>query len=813
MRGCTFLAAFLAAATRVGGHPICTDDTPPVVDQVLEFCPAQQAGVCCTDLDEDALEIIFQDAGTISDECAGYYKQVVCARCHSYSGHLYARLWPPLPIQDGLTMKKDFCRDFVDACTGEGNLEFPTYSQDSGTFDYCEMHAGPESQIEYYWSYPFVQETTFEPGLTLAFPNLDDDDKPGQTLTLKQSPDGSMFWIVGQLGEIIKVDAGDTGATAAPVINLGPHNTPSLDVNPTGVFWVASEEGLLDVAFDPNFTSGSGDAFYLSYTVKYDGDNRPRNRFSKFLYYPGDPGLTRASEETLLTTITKIAPIHASGWLDFRPSDFKNPGPVGTAHDIYWSSGDGGKKVDQQNRGQDPTNLLGAIIRISVSATTAGYTIPEDGNNVAGGGDSDIREEICAYGFRNPFRCGFDLETDKLYCGDVGHNRVEEIDLIECGKNYGWRILEGDRCHAELTEDVDCDAYDEASDRLGFTSPYFQYCHDDYDSTQASEQGNIAGIDVCGDRQITGRCVIGGYVYRGELFADLLYGAYVFGDNETRNIHYILEADDGTITVGNIISDGSVAVIGFAQGTNGEMMVIDQAYDIYHLPCGDLCDSTCLDKSENLPTFQSEGCFVEVASDQALPIQAPGCPNGQDAMTAEICFGRCFDSPYFATQYGRECWCGSDDGYTQHGPSTGCNVDCRGNPGEICGGSFAASVYRNNEFVPDAAVPPGTPSPVNPPDFTPLGCFQDKRNDRIMTRGSRSDTNMKAEVCVEICVDSPFFATQYGRECWCGSTNDYYRHGESTGCTVECTGNADEICGGGYAASVYSNDGVKSVRF
>ena len=43
----------------------------------------------------------------------------------------------------------------------------------------------------------------------------------------------------------------------------------------------------------------------------------------------------------------------------------------------------------------------------------------------------DALPEICASGFRNPFRCSFDRADDTLYCGDVGHTNVEEVDIIE----------------------------------------------------------------------------------------------------------------------------------------------------------------------------------------------------------------------------------------------------------------------------------------------------------------------------------------------------------------------------------------------
>ena len=64
------------------------------------------------------------------------------------------------------------------------------------------------------------------------------------------------------------------------------------------------------------------------------------------------------------------------------------------------------------------------------------------------------------------------------------------------------------------------------------------------------------------------------------------------------------------------------------------------------------------------------------------------------------------------------------------------------------------------------------------------------------------------QICVGLCVDSPFFATQFGAECWCGSSDNYDRHGSSTQCNMDCAGTAGEICGGSNTASVYSNNGV-----
>lgn len=75
--------------------------------------------------------------------------QVACGPCHSYSSHLYERLGGELGVEDGMTMKSDFCEELVSTCAGE--INFPTYDGDS----YCEKHVGDSEMI---WSFPIDEE-------------------------------------------------------------------------------------------------------------------------------------------------------------------------------------------------------------------------------------------------------------------------------------------------------------------------------------------------------------------------------------------------------------------------------------------------------------------------------------------------------------------------------------------------------------------------------------------------------------------------------------------------------------------------------
>ena len=96
--------------------------------------------------------------------------------------------------------------------------------------------------------------------------------------------------------------------------------------------------------------------------------------------------------------------------------------------------------------------MLGSVLRIDVDKKDPGkeYAVPPTNPFV---GYSNVHPEIWAYGLRNPWRCSIDRGdrqtgegAGRVFCGDVGQSRYEEIDIIEEGRNYGWRAFEGDSC-------------------------------------------------------------------------------------------------------------------------------------------------------------------------------------------------------------------------------------------------------------------------------------------------------------------------------------------------------------------------------
>lgn len=241
----------------------------------------------------------------------------------------------------------------------------------------------------------------------------------------------------------------------------------------------SGENGLLGLAFDPGFASNG--RFYVNYTAASDGATVIEAYTAS---NPASGAASSASAELVLRIASNGRSNHKAGWIGFRPGDSA----------LYIATGDSGGGNDPDQRAQDLNSLLGKMLRITPTPG-GGYTVPADNPFVGIAG----RDEIWAYGLRNPYRNSFDRQTGELWIGDVGQSTREEINREAAdsagGLNYGWRAREGRGDNPGVGDAAPANAVD----------PVFDYLHS-------------AGL---------GRSVIGGYVVRGDAE---LEGQYLFGD-------------------------------------------------------------------------------------------------------------------------------------------------------------------------------------------------------------------------------------------------------------------------------------------
>jgi glucose/arabinose dehydrogenase len=259
------------------------------------------------------------------------------------------------------------------------------------------------------------------------------------------------------------------------------------------------ERGLLGLAFHPAFAQNGRVFVYYSAPATNADDNHD-NVLSEFHADPGTDRADPASERVILR-FGQPQPNHSGGGLGFGPDGL-----------LYLGTGDGGGRGDADpghapgGNAQDPTRLLGKVLRIDVDGDgDEPYAIPPD-NPFAD--DDGGRPEIFALGFRNPWRLTWEPAGDRrLLVSDVGFGRYEELDVVEAGGNYGWRVREGMHCLdlAEPLEDLEsCPEADD--DGRPLVDPVLEYSHQD-----------------------VGLAIVGGFVYRGSEMPDLR-GRYVFGD-------------------------------------------------------------------------------------------------------------------------------------------------------------------------------------------------------------------------------------------------------------------------------------------
>ena len=335
-------------------------------------------------------------------------------------------------------------------------------------------------------------------------------------LALKNAGDERLF-VVEQGGVIKIVD-----------LNGVVNTTPFLDIQ--SIVNAGGERGLLGLAFHPEYQTNG--RFFVHYSNS-SGDTQ----ISEFSVSTSNPDIANPNSEVMLLTVSQPFSNHNGGTIAFGPQDGY----------LYIGLGDGGGGGDTNNNAQNPTLLIGKLLRIDIDTQSGGnnYGIPSDNPFI---GDPNTRDEIWATGLRNPFRFTMDPETNSIWIGDVGQNAREEVNkasLSQAGLNYGWRCYEG---NAPFNTSG-------CPDESELTFPVFDY----------SWNG--------------GGSVIGGYVYRGDLYADL-QDVYVFGDID--GMISTLDIDDNYINQGQFPGTW----VAFGQDINKELYSVNLGGSIFKIAGG-----------------------------------------------------------------------------------------------------------------------------------------------------------------------------------------------------------------------------------
>jgi glucose/arabinose dehydrogenase len=328
-------------------------------------------------------------------------------------------------------------------------------------------------------------------------------------------PGNGDVWIAEQTGKIKVVKNGKLS------------NEPFLDVAAKMVRVNGSydERGLLGLVLHPKFSSNK--KFYIFYSAPGSGKVDNKGVLAEYKLLPNsdkaDPNSGR-----VIFTVDEPESNHNGGCLQFGRDGY-----------LYVTLGDGGGAGDRHGEfgnGQKMDTWLGKILRIDVN-TDKGYRVPADNPFV---NRTDVKPEIWAYGLRNPWRFSFDKASGQLFAGDVGQDNWEEVDVVEKGANYGWRITEGNHCFNPSSGCV----------VKGISMPIFDYSHHE------------------------GICVIGGYVYNGQQLP-ALKSKYIFAD-WTGPVFYLQKSGStwlrGKIALQNYPEN--LKITGFGEDPAGEVYIL-----------------------------------------------------------------------------------------------------------------------------------------------------------------------------------------------------------------------------------------------
>lgn len=290
----------------------------------------------------------------------------------------------------------------------------------------------------------------------------------------------------------------------------------------------SNEQGLLGVAFHPNFFSNG--YLYVNYTNANNNTMVDRYTISAANANEVDP-----TSKLNILNIPHTYTNHNGGEMHFGKDGY-----------LYISTGDGGSAGDPDNNAQNNASMLGKILRINVDAPAGGlnYSIPAD-NPISG-------NPLYVKGLRNPFRWSFDRYTGDMWIGDVGQSAKEEIDYLPkaeiAGSNLGWRCYEGNN------------AYNTSG-----CGPQSSYKAPLYDFTYSS----------------TSKSIIGGVRYRGYKYPDLK-GYYFAIDYFSSSIKLINNINGVWTSTSQSLAATFTNLCDFGESEDGELYAVDHNTNVVY---------------------------------------------------------------------------------------------------------------------------------------------------------------------------------------------------------------------------------------
>ena len=353
-------------------------------------------------------------------------------------------------------------------------------------------------------------------------------------VTLVTSPPGDRRLFALELEGRIRVIA-DGQVIAEPFLDL------SDDLG--GPVVADNELGLLGLAFHPAYATNR--QFFVFYTADNPDPTDPMHPFvdvlERYTASATDPLRADPASGVVVLSIPDPFGNHNGGMIEFGNDGL-----------LYIGTGDGGGAGDPQGNAQDPTALLGKMLRIDVDTRDPGreYAIPAGNPFAAGGG----APEVFMLGLRNPWRWSFDRATGDMWIGDVGQGEIEELDVLtpseQPGANLGWHMYEGNNCYTPP-----CDA-------TGMTFPLDSRTH----------------LDGWWS-------IIGGQVYRGSCYPDLV-GTYFYTDCFYGHMAAARLRGDGTLDVMDLPGDFIGGPASLHADSRGELYETDINGNIFQLVAG-----------------------------------------------------------------------------------------------------------------------------------------------------------------------------------------------------------------------------------